>query len=323
MIKFITCIYEQLLTTLFFKQFLRRYFYSQSYSHYVMLNDTVRVINYRKAIEKYIKPDDVVLDIGCGIGILSLLAAKKGCKKIYAIDNSPIIKKAEKIAKNNGLEQQITFFKKNLFSFRPKIKVDILLHELIGGFVFDENLINIISYAKKIFLKKGGKIYPNKIDILLAPVTYKTKLQKESDFWSKKQYGLDFSNMVNFNALTKNQYFYKPITINLKNKNDFLAQEKIAYSIDLYRCDTIPKSITLSFIITKSDRLTGFCGFFKIFFDKQIYISTEPRVKNTHWMQFFLPIYLEKPLNTGQTITLKLMLNENIHKWRWMIDLEE
>ena len=99
MIKFITCIYEQLLTTMFFKQFLRRYFYSQSYSHYVMLNDTVRIINYRKAIDKYIKPDDVVLDIGCGIGILSFLAAKKGCKKIYAIDNSPIIKKSEKNSK--------------------------------------------------------------------------------------------------------------------------------------------------------------------------------------------------------------------------------
>lgn len=41
----------------------------------------------------------VVLDIGCGTGILSLFALKAGAGHVYAIDQSNIIDKAKDIAK--------------------------------------------------------------------------------------------------------------------------------------------------------------------------------------------------------------------------------
>ena len=35
--------------------------------------------------------DKIVLDLGCGTGILSLFAAKKGAKHVYAVDMSDVI----------------------------------------------------------------------------------------------------------------------------------------------------------------------------------------------------------------------------------------
>jgi protein arginine N-methyltransferase 3 len=52
--------------------------------------------------------DLVVLDVGCGTGILSLLAAKSGAKHVYAVDASDIAERVEQIVKANGLEHVIT-----------------------------------------------------------------------------------------------------------------------------------------------------------------------------------------------------------------------
>jgi len=313
----ISYIYNRLLSVKFTKQFIDRYFYSRSSIHYRMLEDQVRMNAYKRAIEQHVKPDDVVLDIGCGIGILSFLAAKNGCKKIYAVDNSPIIKHAEKIAKNNGLEDKIKFYQKDLFSLKLKCKVDVLLHEAIGAFVFDENLIKLINYAKKNFLKDGGRILPNKIDIFLAPVSYGTEIHKEIDFWSKRQHGLEFKNMLELSMKNNISHSNKPIPIILQNKDKFLAEEKIICTIDLNTESEVPKHISVSFDAKKSDKLTGFCGFFKIYFDKQNYISTTPQIKNTHWLQFFLPIYKTIFVKDNEKLNLELTLDENIGKWKW------
>ena len=46
--------------------------------HYDMLHDTERNAAYAAAIEADAAPDDFVLDVGCGSGLLSLLASRTG-----------------------------------------------------------------------------------------------------------------------------------------------------------------------------------------------------------------------------------------------------
>lgn len=41
-----------------------------------------------RMLEKYIAPDDTVLDVGTGSGVLGILAAKLGSKKVFAFDNN-------------------------------------------------------------------------------------------------------------------------------------------------------------------------------------------------------------------------------------------
>ena len=65
--------------------------YSESSIHKNMLNDLVRVEQYTKAIN-YTCKGKVVLDIGCGTGVLSVLAIEAGAIKVYAIDNADIEK---------------------------------------------------------------------------------------------------------------------------------------------------------------------------------------------------------------------------------------
>jgi protein arginine N-methyltransferase 1 len=52
-----------------------------------MLKDEVRTKSYRAAIlqNKHLFGGKIVLDVGCGTGILSMFAAKAGAKHVYGV----------------------------------------------------------------------------------------------------------------------------------------------------------------------------------------------------------------------------------------------
>ena len=76
-----------------------------------MLKDSVRTDSYRDFIyeNKRLFKDKVVLDVGCGTGILSMFCAKAGAKQVIAVDNSNIIDRAKEIVWENGFGDVITY----------------------------------------------------------------------------------------------------------------------------------------------------------------------------------------------------------------------
>ena len=76
-----------------------------------MLKDAVRTDSHHDFIydNKSIFKDKVVLDVGCGTGILSMFCAKAGAKQVIAVDNSNIIDRAKEIVYENGLGDVITY----------------------------------------------------------------------------------------------------------------------------------------------------------------------------------------------------------------------
>ena len=92
-------------------------YYFDSYAHHAiheeMLKDEVRTKTYEMAImqNKYLFKDKIILDVGCGTGILSMFAAQAGAKHVYAVDCSSIADQARQIVELNGFSDQITVIK--------------------------------------------------------------------------------------------------------------------------------------------------------------------------------------------------------------------
>lgn len=69
-------------------------YYFDSYAHFgiheEMLKDEVRTLSYRSSIyqNRHLFKDKIVLDVGCGTGILSMFAAKAGAKHVYGVSYS-------------------------------------------------------------------------------------------------------------------------------------------------------------------------------------------------------------------------------------------
>ena len=86
-------------------------YYFDSYAHFgiheEMLKDEVRTLTYRNSMynNKHLFKDKVVLDVGCGTGILCMFAKKAGAKHVYGIDMSSIIDHAKQIVIDNKMEK--------------------------------------------------------------------------------------------------------------------------------------------------------------------------------------------------------------------------
>ena len=110
-----------------------------------MINDKVRTSTYAHFIlgNPKLFQDAIVLDVGCGTGILSLFAARSGAKRVFAVDASEIALKAEQIVKANGYEEVVTVIRGKVEDIQLPDgieKVDIIISEWMGYALLYESM---------------------------------------------------------------------------------------------------------------------------------------------------------------------------------------
>src|SRR3954469_18961356 len=106
--------------------------------HRWMLRDTVRNEAFQRALRAVVKPGDVVLDLGAGTGLLSILAAAAGAKKVYALERTKIADVARRMVERNGYKDIIEVREMDLEDTTLPEKADVLVSEWMGGFGVDE-----------------------------------------------------------------------------------------------------------------------------------------------------------------------------------------
>jgi type I protein arginine methyltransferase len=75
-----------------------------------MIADRVRMDAYAQALRSAIRPESVVLEIGAGPGVLSVLACQLGARRVFAIESQSIIQVAREVAATNKCADRIEFF---------------------------------------------------------------------------------------------------------------------------------------------------------------------------------------------------------------------
>ncbi|MDU5806005.1 MAG: 50S ribosomal protein L11 methyltransferase [Peptoniphilus harei] len=107
-------------------------------------------------LERYVKKDDEIFDIGCGSGILAIAGIKLGAKRALAVDiDDKCIDASHENAGLNNLEDKMEIKKGNLLDV-VKGRADLIVSNIIAEIIVDEikNLKNHMDEGG-IFITSG------------------------------------------------------------------------------------------------------------------------------------------------------------------------
>lgn len=135
--------------------------------HFDMMADISRNNAYQRALEALVTPETIVLDVGTGSGLLSLMASRAGAKHVYAIEaNASIADKARNVIRGNGYADRITVITgmSNQVtvggdSLMP-VQADLVVTETMGADLLSELMYNILHDARERLLKPNAIMIP-------------------------------------------------------------------------------------------------------------------------------------------------------------------
>ena len=247
--------------------------YFESYKgnaiHREMIEDRVRTEGYRDFIEKNAElfKGKTVLDVGCGTGILSLFCARAGAKRVLAVDNSDIARRASENIARNGYQDRIEVIQGRVEDFHTQRmigeqKVDIIISEWMGYGLLFEGMLDSVLRARDLYLKEDGLMVPSHCTMRIAPISDRAWIEDASGkkFW-RDVYGFDFSSMVPGGALNEREIgvFDVPST-------SISGEPSTFYELDLRKIQICDLDFTAPFS-TQLDARSGSIEAFAIWFD--------------------------------------------------------
>ncbi len=248
--------------------------------YYEMMSDPVRTDAFRRAVKRAVRPGDVVVDLGAGLGILSFFALQAGARKVYAIEKMDSIELFREVARLNGLDKRIVFIHGNSKECTLDEKADVIVSETLGSFALDENTLEFTIDARERFLKPGGRMVPEVVRLWLAPVESE-RIYRKLDFW-RNVGGVDFSPALG--ELTRR------LLVEDIDEESLLSRPLVYGGFDFRKIKTPFYENRLTFTFERPGTVHGLAGWFDAELFDDIAISTSPSSPRTHWRQAFFPM---------------------------------
>lgn len=271
--------------------------------HGGLLHDANRMDAYERAIRARVRPGDVVLDLGCGTGILAMLAARRGAR-VHAVESMPVAALARTLVAANGLADRVTVHHADIRQLAPIEPVDLVVSDFLGAFLVDDLMLPAVEAAGR-WLKPGGGICPAAVRLRLAPASVGLR---ELDVWRAPFYGLDLSAAYPKALAQCHRADLEPAAL--------LAPAATYHTYTppgpIGRCDR-----TLRFGIERGGVMGALIGWFEATLAPGVVLTTAPGV-DTHWGQYVFPLD-HVDVAAGDTLEVRLSLEEPAGDlaWRW------
>lgn len=165
--------------------------------HRRMIADAARTGAFHRSLRATVRPGDVVVDVGAGTGILSLLAVRAGAARVYALERAPgAAHLARALIAANGCADRVYVLEGDADALWAPEPADVLVSEWLGVYGVDENMLAPVLAARDRWLRPGGTMIPGVTTVWMAPVF--NAAGEEATAFHMPDYGLDLAVLAPF-----------------------------------------------------------------------------------------------------------------------------
>lgn len=282
--------------------------------HFGMMNDDERNLAYEKAIKQSVKPGMTVFEVGTGSGLLAMMAARAGASHVYTSEKvAPIRKAAREIIRRNKLDDRITLLDKWSTAVSVGVdlpeRVDLVIGEIFGPALLDEQALHFFNDAKARLLKPNGAILPLRAT-MHGMLIESQEIHRRAVVGTASGFDLSLFNALHDDpalqlALEKFKY--------VGLSTPFAIGELVfGTSVNDFR------ETPLEVVVTRKGLCHGIAQWFRLETAAGIFLDTSPLKALTHWEQhvqlFVKPIEVVE--GAVQTFTVRQMSDRFSLVWR-------
>jgi len=276
-----------------------------------MLADAPRMDAYLAALRQAVKPDSVVLDLGCGPGVFALMACKFGARRVYAVEPDNIISVAREAAVANGCADRIEFFESLSTEVSLPEPASIIISDLRGVLPWFEQHIPSIIDARERLLARGGVLIPQR-DVLWAAVVEAPE-QYEDVIGPWQKFDLSAGSRLITNTWRKS--YLKP---------EQLLVDPVCWTrIDYYKVQDTDVRAEISWRAARNGTAHGIAVWFDSELAGGISFSNHPDAPKMIYGVGLFPFPRPVQITEGEHIHLQLAANliQDGYVWRWDTDV--
>jgi hypothetical protein len=280
-----------------------------------MAFDDVRNEFYEAAIKKIVTPDSVVLDLGSGLGVHALMAARAGARRVFMVEPENVVHCAKEIAKHNGYGDRVEAFQGRIEEVELPEKVDVIISVFTGNLLYSEDLLPSLYYARDKWLKPGGKLIPDAAELMLAPISLEKTFEENVAVWSTPHRGFDYSPLRRYAANGFLSDRKKDVS------GELLAPGQVIASADFYTASDTNLDATATFQIEKAGTCHGLHAWIRIHLGDE-WAATGPVHAPMHWTPTTFTLDPPTLLAPGESLRARVR-RPPFGEWTWSTEVND
>jgi len=279
-----------------------------------MVIDQRRTRPYVEALKRFVLPGSTVLDIGTGTGLFAFIAAQLGAARVYAIEPDDAIEVARQCAAHNVNADRIHWIEGLSTEIELPERVDVVIGDLHGTLPFFKQNIESMKDARLRHLRPGGRLFPCRDLLFIAPCTASAEYQTLQAPWQENEYGVDFRAARRWiaNSWWKVRGEAIPAA-------DLLAAPANWGVVNYMAAETSNLRGSAEWTIERAATMHGYYVWFDTELDQGVAISNSPLLPSIAYGRAFFPLESEVALDAGDRVQVKLSVaavaQDHIYSW--------
>ena len=244
--------------------------------HRRMLADEWRLDAYLRGLRAVVRPGDVVIDAGSGTGVLAVMAALAGARKVYALEQSDFAEMIPLVAEASGVADRIEVIRGDFAFIQTPEKARVLVSEPFGAWAFAEDPVPDVAACIANNLEEGGVVVPGRVRLFAAGMPEAPRALYSP--FRRREDGVDLS----------------PLLAEAEGRGHITTISPAQVGPACLVADVpFPGEQFISGTLTLDAPCEALCCWYDLEMAPGVVLSTSPSAPLTHWKQSVLGFRLE------------------------------